>query len=123
MADDCPPCKELPPCSTAPHSLCNLDRRNNVWVEGPVDPVTGQGGVCILDTLCREQIIYCIERDDKARADLVKVTSDPRLLELAATVKRLDEHEYEDELMFASNSNKASLPFYTAFRGQPPFAQ
>jgi hypothetical protein len=71
------------------------------------------------------QIIHSLERDDVARADLLTVTSDPHLLELARTVPRLptvEETDVEQSLLNQSN-NSGSIPFYALFRGQPPFAQ
>jgi hypothetical protein len=49
------------------------------------------------------------------------VTTDPHLLELARTTPRLDNTEPADELQTDVNRNKESIPFYTIFRGQPPF--
>ena len=91
-----------------------------MWIEGG-NPETGEGGVCLLDNLNQEQLVYILERDELARRDLIKVTSDPFLLEKAATVPRLDTTEEVDVIQ--SNINQNTLPFYTAFRGNPPFAQ
>jgi hypothetical protein len=79
----------------------------------------------MLDTMCEAQIIYVLERDDKARADLLKVTSDPHLRELARTVPRLPTVEQTDVEQANINqpNNSGSIPFYAIFRGQPPFAQ
>jgi len=101
-------------------SACNLDRKNNVWVEGPVDS-NGVGGICLLDTLCEQQIVDVLQRDDRARADLVRVTTHPRLLELAATVPHLPKTNDGDTLQ--KEMNAGTIPFYTQFRGQPPFSQ
>jgi hypothetical protein len=71
------------------------------------------------------QIIHSLERDDQAREDLLTVTSDPALLELARTVPRLptvEEADVEQALLNQPN-NSGSIPFYSLFRGQPPFAQ
>lgn len=99
---------------------CDLDRRNNVWIEGG-DPNTGVGGCCMLDNLTDAQIIYVLERDDKARCDLLRVTSDPHLRELANTIPRLPTGEQMDEDQKLVNQNSASIPFYSIFRGQIPF--
>jgi len=108
---------DLPPYMT---TACDRDRKNNVWVEGPVDS-NGQGGICLLDTLCEQQVVDVLQRDDRARADLVRVTSHPRLLELAATVPHLPKTNDGDVLQKEMNQN--TIPFYAIFRGQPPFAQ
>ena len=71
------------------------------------------------------QVIYVIEHDDVARADLLKVTSDPELRNLAMTVARLPTQQEDDKLQSTINRNNtpASSPFYGLFRGQPPFSQ
>lgn len=124
------------PCACAPDAACppiagtRCDRyvtgSKNVWVERGCSPndVTAPG-VCMLDTMTDCQIIHSLERDDVARADLLTVTSDPHLLELARTVPRLptvEETDVEQSLLNQSN-NSGSIPFYALFRGQPPFAQ
>jgi hypothetical protein len=79
----------------------------------------------MLDSMCDAQVIYAIEHDEQAREDLLKITSDPHLLELAKTVPRLpivEQTDVEQALLNQSN-NTGSIPFYSLFRGQPPFAQ
>jgi hypothetical protein len=80
-------------------------------------------GVCSLDTLTEAQVIYVIERDEKARADLLTVTSDPRLRHLALTVPKLPTQELVDAEQLNQNKPNEGVPFYSVFRGQPPFAQ
>lgn len=98
----------------------------NVWVERGCSPndVTAPG-VCLLDTMTEAQIIYSLERDDVARADLLTITSDEHLHELARTIPRLALPEQTDvEQAFLNQPhNSGSIPFYALFRGQPPFAQ
>jgi len=98
----------------------------NVWVERGCSSIDATApGICLLDTMCRAQVIYSIERDDKARDDLLAVTSDPELRQLAHTVPRLPTAEVADmEQSYLNRSNDpASIPFYAISRGQPPFAQ
>lgn len=106
----------------------------NVWVErgdvspdlfGAATPDYSRTGICSLDTLKEHQVIYIIERDEKARADLLKVTSDPRLRHLALTIPKLPTQELVDAEQLNQNrpNEPASIPFYAIFRGQPPFAQ
>ena len=79
----------------------------------------------MLDTMTDEQVIYSLERDEQARADLLQITTDPHLLELANTIPRLpvvEEADVEQALLNQPN-NSGSIPFYSIFRGQPPFAQ
>jgi len=98
----------------------------NVWVERGCSSVdVNAPGVCMLDTMTDDQVIYVLERDEKARADLLLVTSDAHLRELAQTIARLPTYQDDDKLQSDMNRNHApaSIPFYALFRGQPPFAQ
>lgn len=103
---------------------CDLYRPGelNVWVERGTP---GAVGICLLDSMSRDQVIYSLERDDVARQDLTRVTTDPELLELAATVVRLPTAELVDMEQTIHNrpQEPAGIPFYAIFRGQPPFAQ
>lgn len=101
-------------------SLCDLNRKCNVWVEGVVDE-NGQGGICLLDTMEECQVINSLQRSQRAKDDLLKVTSNEYLRNLALTVPLLPGINEGDELQKELNQN--SIPFYTLFRGQPPFAQ
>ncbi len=115
------------PCAK-PRTRCDLYRQGqkNVWVERGDSPndVTAPG-ICMLDTMDDSQIIYCLERDEVARRDLLTVTSDPHLHQLAQQIARLPVEEEADKLQRDLNRNNspASSPFYALFRGQPPFNQ
>ena len=124
---NCPTTSAAPGCG-CPGTKCDLYRQGdkNVWVErGCSSADVDVPGVCMLDTMTDEQVIYVLERDEKARADLLKVTSDPHLRELAMTIARLPTGQDDDKLQSEINRNHApaSIPFYGLFRGQPPFAQ
>lgn len=106
---------------SVPTTLCDGDRRNNVWVEGNVDE-NGEGGICMLDTLSEEQIIYILQRDEKAREDLRRITTNERLLELADTVPRLTT-DYVGDVISKGLNQGAVSPFYSVFRGRPPTAR
>ncbi len=142
-----PPCRKHPcECGrSAPPNPCEPEKRctrcdlyvqgtPNVWVErGAVSPDLFQAeqpeykvpGICALDTLSDAQIINIIERDDRARADLLKITSDPHLRKLALTVPKLPTQELVDAEQLNQNrpNEPSSIPFYAVFRGQPPFPQ
>ena len=109
-------------CSQRPCTYCDRDRKDNVWVEGVVDE-NGQGGICMLDTMTEDQIVNVLQRNDRARADLLRVTSDPCLLSLAQNVQRLPTTEPMDQLQSEVNRSKDSIPFYSVFQGRFPFAQ
>ena len=127
------PCNQTP-CTCNPHfppgygcppptcTLCDGDTVNNVWIERESPGVVG---VCQLDTLTEQQVIMVLERDDKARADLLRVTTNPRLRELAQTIQRLPTEQQDDATQTALNRHHSPLadPFYAIFRGNPPFAQ
>ena len=119
-------CTETP-CACQPAcTKCDRDRTKNVWVERGNNPGSENApGICLLDTLTEAQVIDIVERDEQARKDLLRVTSDPRLLEIAAKTKRLTTSEEADLQQKWVNKNEAPAgnPFYAVFRGQPPFAQ
>jgi hypothetical protein len=106
-------------CPSPRTTYCDRDRRDNVWIEGG-NRETGEGGVCILDNLVQDQVVWILERDYKARADLIRVTSDPQLQFLAHNIAPLPTGNAVDDEMHDANTN---VPFYSVFRGQPPFAQ
>lgn len=117
---DCPP---DPGCSCPPGmTLCDGDTKNNVWVERGTP---GAIGICLLNTMSEAQIIHVLERDERARADLLRVTTNPRLLQLARETPRLPLAEEADQIQTDVNRNAvaASNAFYGIFRGQPPFSQ
>jgi len=121
-------CNETPCPPTKPRTKCDLYRPGdkNVWVERGNTPNDAScPGICLLDTMNEDQVINTLERDEKARADLLMVTTDPRLLQLAATIPRLPVVEEMDaeQAQYNRTNEPASLPFYAVFRGQPPFAQ
>jgi hypothetical protein len=120
-------CECRQPCACQPGcSKCDRDRKNNVWVERGNNPGSENApGICLLDTMTEAQVIDVVERDERARKDLLRVTSDPRLLEIARTTKRLTTAEEADlqQKWVNKNETPAGNPFYGIFRGQPPFAQ
>jgi len=124
------------PCECERCTLCDLYVLGtpNVWVlRGDASPNLflaatpdySRVGNCSLDTLSEAQVINIIERDQKARADLLKVTSNKRLRHLALSVPKLPTQELVDAEQLNQNrpNEPAAIPFYTVFRGQPPFAQ
>lgn len=98
---------------------CDRDRVNNVWLEGADE--NGVGGVCLIDTMSEEQVVFVLQRDEVARADLKRITSDADLLNLADTVPRLQTVETDDQLQTQLNRHSETIPFYSQFRGQPPY--
>ena len=112
------PCSECEPES--PATLCDLDVRNNVWVEGVVDLAHGKRGICMLDTLSQAQIVSILQHDPRAREDLPKVTSNAELRQLVVDTKLLPAVELSEELQQKQNRSPAGIPFYTVFRGRAP---
>jgi len=113
-------------CGPVIGTLCDLDRKNNVWVEGPVDS-NGNGGICLLDTMEECQVVNSLQRSQRAKDDLIRVTSNEYLRNLANTVPLLPTGNEGDALQKEINGIGGSVgaagPFYALFRGQPPFAQ
>jgi len=104
-------------------SKCDLYTGDpNCWVEKG-DP--SAKGICMLDTLNECQVTYIIQHNERARVDLLKVTSDPALRRLAETIPKLPVVEQNDaEQAYVNKTNEpAASPFYAVFRGQPPFSQ
>ncbi len=102
---------------------CNADTKDNVWVErGPNPGDELRIGICLLDTVSEDQVIYIVQHDQRARADLLRVTTDARMLEIARTVPRLPTVELADEEQKDINraTTAASIPFYAIFQGRPP---
>lgn len=112
--DDTNPCGATDPCNTSSTTYCDGDTENNVWMDGQV---------CLLDTLTEYQVCNILSRDEVARKDLKRVTTDARLQELADNVPRLPTGNASDAAQHKVNTNPASMPFYTVFAGKPPFAQ
>ena len=112
----CAPQLDCPAIGT----LCDLDRNCNVWVEG-YDASKGVPGICLLDTMDECQVINSLQRSQKAKDDLLRVTSNEYLRNLANTLPLLPTGNEGDTLQKEVNQN--SIPFYSIFRGQPPFAQ
>lgn len=114
------PCGCQPADSEEPRpTLCDRDRKCNVWVEGA--DAEGNGGICLLDTLEECDVIQSLHRSQRAHDDLMRVTSNERLRELALTVPLYPQTNDGDNLQKEVNQN--TIPFYAVFRGQPPFAQ
>ena len=122
------PCSGSPACSQPKPTKCDryVPGSKNVWVERGDSPndVTAPG-VCMLDTMTDAQVVYVLERDPQAREDLKTVTSDPHLLEMAESVPMLPTPEQTDieQALLNQPNNSGSIPLYSIFRGQPPFAQ
>lgn len=110
-------------CDPVTGTKCDGDRTNNMWVEGG-DPALGNG-ICLLDTMCESQIVYTLQHNRNAAKDLLRVTHDEHLRNLAHTVQILPTGvEADIEQSNINRHNEAgSIPFYAIFRGQPPFNQ
>jgi hypothetical protein len=115
---DCPPCSQLDlsidvnpekNCCTK----CSGDPNNNIWFE--IRP--GRPGRCILDELTYEQVWLVLLRNPNAKKDLLKITTDATLIQLANNVN-LEVDELDDDQKVENMINKqGTLPYYTLFRG------
>jgi hypothetical protein len=110
---------EIDPCALvnpnpACGSMCNLDTHDNCWY---VCEQVGYLSQCRLDQMTYGEVIEVLERYPFAARDLMRITSDPALLELARTV-HLRAPQQEDDAVAENLINKTNtLPFYTIFRG------
>jgi len=124
------PCNSNDPSSTSSEetteetrtTYCDGDRVNNVWVEGVQDEA-GNGGICMLDTMTKEQIVYVLQRDPKAAEDIQRVTTDAELKAWAASIPMLPTENQGDKLQTEMNANARTIPFYSQFQGKPPTAR
>jgi len=114
MNDDPCGCEEKPF-----RTKCDRDTKNNIWLERGTP---GAIGICLLDTMTHEQVIYTLERNVRAKADLLRITSDPELLELANTVERLPTMPIMDAVQkhFNREGPETNI-FHSLFRGQVPW--
>lgn len=88
-------------------TVCCGDKKNNIWF------VNGQ---CRLDQLSYEQVYRILQMNPRAKGDLIRITNDPNLIELANTTK-LIQPDAADNAVAARLVNKDTLPFYTQFKG------
>ena len=90
-------------------TLCTGDCSNNIWY---------QQGACKLDTLTYDQVYFVLERNPKAKKDLLRITNDPCLIELATNSNLIrDPIEDGESVARVINNPAQTLPFYTLFRG------
>ncbi len=109
MSDDVNPERGSGKCT-----VCDGDKTDNIWFQ-PGPP--GFPGRCILDELTFEQVYYVLQRVPQAKPDLLRITSDPVLIQLAND-SRLVTDEIESNQKAADMINKqGTLPFYTLMRG------
>jgi hypothetical protein len=97
------------PCNSGHASLCTGDLVDNIWY---------QDGVCKLDQLTYDQVEFVLLRNPDAKRDLLRVTSDPTLIQLAHETGLVAD-EIEDGMIAYRiiNNPKQTLPFYTVLRG------
>lgn len=88
-------------------TLCDGDTTNNEWF--------GEG-VCLLDTMTKDQVIYAIQHNPKAREDLARVTTCEEVLDLLDKVPLLGKVGEGDEMQQKLNQVDC-LPFYNVYRG------
>lgn len=112
---DIDPCQDVnpdPKCGTK----CNLDTSDNLWYTSDQPGYPGTVCQCKLDQLTYGQVVFILQRNPFAARDLMRITNDPCLLELARTVK-LVEPEQEENQRVTDRLMRNSLPYYTLFKG------
>jgi hypothetical protein len=101
--NNCNPCDGNGP----PPTLCDGDITNNAWFTE---------GVCLLDTMSKQQIVYTIEHNPKARQDLARVTTCEPILQLLNDIPLLNTAQEDDAQQKRFNQSDC-LPFYTIYKG------
>lgn len=94
-------------CSCGSGTLCDGDISHNAWFTE---------GVCLLDTMTKDQVIYTISHNPFARRDLARVTTCQEILDLLQGVQLLPTVQEDDEEQKRLNSADC-LPFYNLYRG------
>jgi hypothetical protein len=96
-------------CEDPSKTLCTGDTSKNIWY---------QGGKCKLDQLTYSTVIYILSRNRNAKADLLRITSDPCLIQIANRTGLVVPTIEDSARVEARLNNPAqTLPFYTLFRG------
>ena len=96
-------------CRSAPGTLCDGDCADNIWFVN---------GKCLLDNLTYDQVYFVLQRNPNAKKDLLRVTTDRNLLELARQSRLIMDTIQDDMSPYRVINNPArTLPFYTLFRG------
>lgn len=68
--------------SNTPRTFCDGNVENNYWVDGIVDLQRGMRGICSLDNMTEDDVVYILRQVPQARKDLPLVTTNPHLLRL-----------------------------------------
>lgn len=95
-------------------TVCDGDRTDNIWFE-PGPP--GFPGRCILDELTFEQVYYVLQRVPQAKPDLLRITSDPVLIQLANDSRLITDEIESGQKATDLINRQGTLPFYTLMRG------
>lgn len=90
-------------------SLCDGDCEKNIWFVN---------GKCKLDELTFDQVYFILQRNPSAKKDLLRVTTNQELIQLA-TYSQLIKDPIEDDMRpyRLVNNPAQTLPFYTLFKG------
>lgn len=100
----CDPCK-----SVASGTLCDGDCDKNIWYVN---------GKCKLDELTFDQVYFVLQRNPNAKSDLLRVTTNPELIQLATYSRLIKDQIEDDRTPYRVINNPAqTLPFYTLFKG------
>lgn len=89
-------------------TVCNGDTKNNIWFVN---------GKCLLDTSSYETIYMTLKRNPNAKADLLRITSDPVLRQLAMDTVFLADEQKADEAV-TQKIARGRIPFYSLFKGK-----
>lgn len=104
-------------------TFCTGDTTDNIWF---IPGAPGYPGQCRLDQLTFEQVHDVLQRVPQAKKDLLRITTDPVLVQLANETRLTnDDIEADQKSVNLINRGVAGLnpgtnrtiPFYTVFRG------
>lgn len=96
-------------------TVCDGDKSDpcNIWYVN---------GICKLDQLTYDQVWCVLIRVPRAKADLMKITTDPVLLSLARDSKLISSEQESNQIAAdlinkGTSPNSSTLPYYKYFRG------
>jgi hypothetical protein len=94
-------------------TLATGDTTNNIFF---VPRAPGYPPRCVLDELTYEQVAIILQRVPCAKADLMRITDDQILLEMARDSRLIESPLDEDERM-RKKMHENTLPIYTVLNG------
>ena len=95
-------------------TVCNKDTSNNIFF---VPRAPGYPGRCILDEMTFEDVHRALTTIPKAKEDLLRITDDPELRDMAMESKLVQSDADDNKVATDLINKRGTLPFYTVLRG------